>query len=91
MRGLPMLKNALWKNPTGWSEKVVGTKFRFWLMIFQQIFIAFGIVFILSLLISTFYEFCLICVPVIGGTVFLPIIYIYTLSRVLRELSKEKG
>ena len=85
-----MLKNALWKNPIGWSEKAVGTKFRFWLMISLQIFITFCIVFIFSLF-ATFWELCKICVIVITGTAFFPTMYLYALSRVLRELSKEKG
>lgn len=85
-----MFKNALWINPVGWSKCVVGTKFNFCLWIFVQVFFTACLIFILSDTLD-FDKIIGVCVLVVGGTAFFPIMYIYALRQVLKELRKEKS
>ena len=90
-----MLKNNLWTNPVGWSEKAVGTRFRFWYMIIVQIAFVLIVCAMMFILMSVeplpTYYLIPVCFVVTISTVAFPSMYIYALSRVLKELNKEEG
>lgn len=88
------LKNAIWKNPVGWSAKVAGSRLRLFFAIALHIFISASLFCLYWLLAPICHQHPSV---LIGPTIILvglgiayPVAYVYAIHRLL-NLLKDKG
>ncbi|MHC4242727.1 MAG: hypothetical protein ACYS3N_10335 [Planctomycetota bacterium] len=73
-----MIRKFLFHDPIGWSEKAVGSSFRFYFMVSMHIII--GLMLIYPISVSS--------IPKAMALTMFPLFYLYALKNVLKELNK---
>jgi len=85
-----MFENALWKNPIGWTNKIVGTRSSFCALVILHIIVpilslSIPIILFAKLGFSPMLLIANACVMLIPSLV-LPFSYLYALKRAIKEL-----
>jgi hypothetical protein len=89
-----MFENAIWKNPIGWTNRVVGTQFAFFALVILHIIAP---ILLLSIPIILFAKLglpylsliAIACVMLIPALI-LPLSYLYALKTAIRELKEKR-
>ena len=94
-----MFKNALWKNPIGWTQKTVGTKLRFFIVLVGHIVMGLAIAAIIiyqSIAIGLMtgnrlpISFTFTIGLFLGMTIALPPFYLYAMKKLLGKIKELK-
>jgi len=77
----------LWKDPIGWAQKYVGSKFNFWLWIFLHVSVGALTVY---LFIKGTLSLYFVLLVVIVFIILQPFYYLYALRKLVLELKKRE-
>jgi hypothetical protein len=94
-KGRTYLKNAIWKNPVGWSAKIAGSRLRSSLLILFHICLSVSLFFIYWLLAPICHQHPSVLIgPAIilfGVGVAYPAMYVYAIYRLLKFVKNKEN